>query len=229
MPFAGAYSSSFRFPQVDWNFFLILVAQRWRDELEKLDEYRLMNTRPAEMRWDVLHHKRTVLDVRGERFVFASCASDRAAMVLKWTADKNAADPRWMELGHLYFAMGLPHQHPHQLVALAVCKALWVAKALAGALVQEGWWSPPLVISSSGEDHDEELQKLWAASKPEFHARRQATDLPVRWSQAHKRLASLQSLYRRLTDEQFAKGILLPPSFPGPLFASDAVSRRSNL
>ena len=195
MPFAGAYRSSFRFPRVDWNFFLILIAQRWRAQLEKLDEYHLMNTSPAEMRWDVSHHKRTILELRGEQFVVASCASDRAAMVLRWTADSTAADPVWIELGHLYFAMGLPHQHPHQMVALAVCKGLFVAKALSRALVLKGWWSPPLVISSSGGDHDDELRNLWTVSEPEIDARPQGMDLPDQWSGAHSRLTELQETH----------------------------------
>ena len=207
MPFAGGYSSSSCFPSVDWNFFLILIAEQWRAQLEKLEEYRLMSESPAEMRWEVLHHKRTILDVRGERFVFASCASDRAAMVLKWTADKNAADPTWMELGHLYFAMGLPYQHPHQYVALAVCKTLWVAKALSGALVQKGWWSPPLVISSSGGDHDEQLQKLWDASEPKFHARPQGMHLPCQWAEAHSRLTELQAASPQHSDTDLAAAI----------------------
>ena len=139
--------------------------------------------------------------------MLANCASDRAAVVLQWTADKNAADPTWMELGHFYFAMGLPHQHPHRLVALAVCKALFVAKALSGALVRKGCWSPPLVMSSSGGDHDDELQKLWAVSKPEIHARPQAMDLPVRWSEAHSRLTALQVLHRRGSAEDLAVAI----------------------
>ena len=209
MPFAGKYYRKDIFPDEDWNFFLILIAREWRAQLEKLEQYRLMNTPPAQMRWEVLHHKRTILDVLGEQFVLANCASDRAAVVLKWTRDASAADAEWRELGHFYFAMGLPHQHPHQSVALAVCKGLFVAKALSQALVQKRWWSPPLVISWAGGDHDEKLQELWAVSEPQIRARDRERDLLCEWREVHKVLTGQTVLWRRYSVEKFASGIKL--------------------
>ena len=108
MPFAGAYNRPDIFPAEDWNFFLILIAREWRAQLEELQEYQVLNKPPAQMRWEVLHHKRTILDVLGEQFVLANCASDRAAVVLKWTADTNAADAEWTELGHSTSLWGCP-------------------------------------------------------------------------------------------------------------------------
>ena len=101
----------------------------------------------------------------------------------------------------------LPHQHPHQSVALAVCKGLLVAKALSQALVLRDWWSPPLVISWAGGDHDEELQKHWAVSEPEIDARTQGMDLLCRWSEAHSRLTELQAAHQGSSAEVFAVAI----------------------
>ncbi len=146
----------------DWDKLLLLIAKLWQDELTKSDEFLSFERDHGVISWDVVHHKRTILNVDGNPFVLARCNSDRLAVVARWKEESTGAQK---ELVHMYFAMGLPHQHSKQFIVLAVCKGLFVAAALVAAI--RTWWSEILVLASTGDEQaNQDLLKQWESLAP---------------------------------------------------------------
>ncbi len=86
----------------DWDKLLLLIAKLWQDELTKSDEFLSFERDHGVISWDVVHHKRTILNVDGNPFVLARCNSDRMAVVARWKEESTGAQK---DLVHMYFAI----------------------------------------------------------------------------------------------------------------------------
>ncbi len=148
----------------DWDKLLVLIAKHWREELDNSREYQELVAQHGGVTWGISHHKRDILHVDGAPFVLASCNSDRMAVVARFKDKDSEVET---EIVHMYYAMGLKYQHPKQFVILAVCRGLFVAKALVEAMRKQSWWMETLLVLSTGDpESDLALRNEWAAGNP---------------------------------------------------------------
>ena len=144
---------------MDWNMALVCLGRLWRQKMEQRKELSELRITFLIIEWIVLHLKQTLYNVDGEEFVHASCKGDRAAIVFRV---RKESDSKWKEMGHMYYAMGIPHEHNLQCVVLATCNGLWVAKSLVEVFLETKWVTTPILVGSSGSSEaDQALMRMW--------------------------------------------------------------------
>ncbi len=188
----------------DWDKLLVFIAKLWQEKLTQSREFSSFEAEHGDISWDVVHHKRTIFEVDGNPFVLARCNSDRLAVVARWKDNRTGEQ---IEIVHMYFAMGLPNQHPKQFIVLAVCKGLFIAAALVEAMHE--WWPETVVLPSTGqEEANTELLRQWQLLVPERQPQASLAASRDKWEEISKALTGLKSR-SEITAEKVSKVLAL--------------------